>query len=316
MARAECLSNASADGTRGRSEVGSGEDTGNNSFSDNGSSSVEARGESFGNNGSSSIIARSISIGNIGTSSIKASISNIRTSSIKASLSKIRTSSIVAISNIRTSSIVTISNIRTTITKTRGDSISEDSTTSSKGTIIATTVGNRAIAVVYKDSRASSRLKALAGGKLNTALDNFRLEDSLCTRLSDGTLVVLADSLSEGLLDNLVLSANFLGAGGLLGNSGQNIVLSANSLLAERSAGAGGLNNGDLDDILAGGACLPDKGLFLDLDISGGDLDNSLLGFTNGGRLIGSRDDLPVNTSWALEALLGEGGLSVAVWDG
>lgn len=91
--------------------------------------------------------------------------------------------------------------------------------------------------------------------------------------------------------------------------------MSANGLLAQRSAGAGGLNNGDLNDVLAGSAGLPDKGLFLYLDISGGYLDDSFLGFTNGGRLIGRGDDLPVNTSRALEALLGEGRLSVGVWD-
>lgn len=91
--------------------------------------------------------------------------------------------------------------------------------------------------------------------------------------------------------------------------------MSADSLLAQRSAGAGGLDNGDLDDILASGASLSAQGLFLYFNVGGGYLDHSLLGLANRSSLKARGDDLPVHTSWALEALLGECGLGVRVWD-
>lgn len=114
-----------------------------------------------------------------------------------------------------------------------------------------------------------------------TGLDHLRVEYSSGAGLGDCAFEVLTDSLGEGLLHNPVLTAHLLGALGPLRDIGQNIVLRTNSLLAQRGAGAGGLHDGDLDDVLAGGAGSLDEGLLDSGDVGGrqaGHLLHSLTG--------------------------------------
>lgn len=126
-------------------------------------------------------------------------------------------------------------------------------------------------------------------------------------------MVVLAHGLVDGLLDNGVLGAMLLGARGLLGDSGEHIVLAAHGLLAQRAVGTGGFGDGDLDDVAAGGAGALAERLVLHFHVSGGYFDNGLLGLAHGSGLVGPGDHLLVNSSRLLTALLGVHGHLVGV---
>lgn len=84
-------------------------------------------------------------------------------------------------------------------------------------------------------------------------------------------------------------------------------------LLAQRGVGAGGLDDGDLDEVLAGGAGPLAQRLLLDLDVSSGHPDDGLLGLADGGGLVGGGDYFLVDSGGPLVALLGVSGHGVLV---
>lgn len=157
------------------------------------------------------------------------------------------------------------------------------------------------------------RLHAPVGLHLDAVLLDLRFEDGLVSDLIDGLLVVLAHGLVDGLLDDGVLGAVLLGARGLLGDSGEHIVLAAHGLLAQWAVGTCGLGDGDLDDVAAGGAGTLAEGLVLDLQVSCGDLDHGLLGLADRCSLVGPGDHLLVYSGGLLVALLGVHGHLVSV---
>lgn len=157
------------------------------------------------------------------------------------------------------------------------------------------------------------RLHAPVGLHLDAVLLDLRFEDGLVSDLIDGLLVVLAHGLVDGLLDDGVLGAVLLGARGLLGDSGEHIVLAAHGLLAQWAVGTCGLGDGDLDDVAASGAGTLAEGLVLDLQVSCGDLDHGLLGLADRCSLVGPGDHLLVYSGGLLVALLGVHGHLVSV---
>lgn len=157
------------------------------------------------------------------------------------------------------------------------------------------------------------RLHAPVGLHLDAVLLDLRLENGLGSDLVDGLLVVLAHGLVDGLLDDGVLGAVLLGARGLLGDSGEHIVLAAHGLLAQWAVGTCGLGDGDLDDVAAGGAGTLAEGLVLHLHVSCGYLNHGLLGLADRCGLVGSGDHLLVHSGGLLVALLGVHGHLVGV---
>lgn len=157
------------------------------------------------------------------------------------------------------------------------------------------------------------RLHAPVGLRLDADLLDLRFEDGLVSDLIDGLLVVLAHGLVDGLLDDGVLGAVLLGARGLLGDSGEHIVLAAHGLLAQWAVGTCGLGDGDLDDVAASGAGTLAEGLVLDLQVSCGYLDHGLLGLADRCSLVGPGDHLLVYSGGLLVALLGVHGHLVRV---
>lgn len=157
------------------------------------------------------------------------------------------------------------------------------------------------------------RLHAPVGLHLDAVFLDLRLENCLGSDLVDGLLVVLAHGLVDGLLDDGVLGAVLLGARGLLGDSGEHIVLAAHGLLAQWAVGTCGLGDGDLDDVAAGGAGTLAEGLVLHLHVSCGYLNHGLLGLADRCGLVGSGDHLLVHSSGLLVALLGVHGHLVGV---
>lgn len=157
------------------------------------------------------------------------------------------------------------------------------------------------------------RLHAPVGLHLDAVLLDLRFEDGLGSDLIDGLLVVLAHGLVDGLLDDGVLGAVLLGARGLLGDSGEHIVLAAHGLLAQWAVGTCSLGDGDLDDVAASGAGTLAEGLVLDLQVSCGDLDHGLLSLADRCSLVGPGDHLLVYSGGLLVALLGVHGHLVSV---
>lgn len=164
-------------------------------------------------------------------------------------------------------------------------------------------------------SWGSSRFQTLIRRQLYTALHYLGLEESLAASFGNGALKVLAKSLSDWPFDDLVLGTYLFGAASLLGDSGEEFVLSTGGLSTQRRAGADGFNNWDLDDVLAGSACSLAQRLFKGCDVSSGQLGYLLQSFTDRGSFKIFRHNITADRS-SLKALLGESGFNNRVGNG